>query len=280
MIGRWGSVDNLSELYLSNSSYTYALNNPTNAIDPNGGVVIFINGNHFGEGAIGYYSRYDYNSGNYNFYGSRDYWTNGKRNFDYEVMDQLNDHAKPIYRDGALGGYFGLFSSSVGLGRYNANNYNDRISAGFDQGISDAAAIVGNLEKNTQGEIIESIKIITHSMGGAYGKGYVNALKKYISTLPEKLQKQIKISLIADFDPYQAGSLTADPHIKTMQFIHKNAWNVIGLGGMANEEEKGNVEITQNSGTSTDHSIFTFFGDINSLEEGTYTWDGNQWVKK
>ena len=35
-IGRWHSMDNLSELYFSNSSYVYALNTPVQALDPDG----------------------------------------------------------------------------------------------------------------------------------------------------------------------------------------------------------------------------------------------------
>jgi hypothetical protein len=117
-------------------------------------------------------------------------------------------------------------------------------------------------------------------MGGAYGKGFVAALKTFIKTLPKEQQKQILISLVADFDPYQGGDLTADPDIKTQQFIHKNGLNVGGMGWLANEEEQGDPETHTNTGSSTDHSIFTFFNDISKLEEGTYKWDGDKWVKQ
>ncbi len=36
----------------------------------------------------------------------------------------------------------------------------------------------------------------------------------------------------------------------------------------------------ENSGTSTDHSIFSFFRDISTLKEGNYIWNGNQWIKQ
>ena len=83
-------------------------------------------------------------------------------------------------------------------------------------------------------------------------------------------------------DPYQAGDLTVDPDIKTMQFIHRNGWNIVGMGWLANQEEQGidKDDVHTNTGSSTDHSIFTFFNDINKLEEGTYTWDGEKWVKQ
>lgn len=60
----------------------------------------------------------------------------------------------------------------------------NRINSRFTQGKKDAAEIIKNLARDAStGEIVETIKIITHSMGGAYGKGYVKALKQYIYPL-------------------------------------------------------------------------------------------------
>lgn len=73
-----------------------------------------------------------------------------------------------------------------------------------------------------------------------------------------------RISLVADFDPYQAGDLTADPDIKTQQFKHKNGWNILGMGWLANEDENGDVELPEPKGSSSDHSISSFFADIST----------------
>lgn len=43
-LGRWGSIDKLSEKYLPSSNYAYVLNRPTVAIDPDGKRVYFIGG--------------------------------------------------------------------------------------------------------------------------------------------------------------------------------------------------------------------------------------------
>jgi RHS repeat-associated protein len=285
-VGRWHAIDGKAELYFASSPYVYALNQPTNAIDPDGNLVIFINGNHFGNGGTsGYWRRMEerarwslkvqYDRGNaYTTYVKETYQV--EHGFDTDVMNQLSDHQARYY-DGSVGGFHPI----------NPNNSKAlvagvRDAVGYIQGKNDAASIIANLERDKSGNIVETIKIVTHSMGGAYGKGFVRALKEYIKTLPIEQQKQIKISMVADFDPFNGSDMTADPDIKTTQFKHKGSRNIIGMGWMANEDEKGlsKADIKTNTGTSTDHSIFTFFNDISSLAEGTYKWNGSKWEKQ
>ena len=255
-IGRWGIMDGKGELYLSKSPYNYASNTPVNAIDPDGNLVIFINGmQNDGTG------------------GKPEYWRSksGRIQFDTMVMDHFNDH-NSLYRDGSYGG-----------GKYILSNmYSDnRKYEGAIQGRKDAESIIANLARDTTtGEIIETIKIVTHSMGGAYGKGYVRALKRYISKLPKEQQSQIKITLVADFDPYQGSSLKVDKDIYTQEFLHKEFGNIKGFGWLANEQEQGisDKNTFTNTGSSTDHSILTFVNDISKLQEGTYKWNGNKWI--
>uniref|UniRef100_UPI004049110D RHS repeat-associated core domain-containing protein n=1 Tax=Fulvivirga sp. TaxID=1931237 RepID=UPI004049110D len=275
-IGRWGVVDNYSELYFGTSTYVYALNQPTNAIDPDGNLVIFINGNHFGDGATGY-EGWRIGTDSYNWKGSSSYWRRGTMHFDHAVMSRLRD-TNAIYRDGGIGGFFG-FSTDNPLGVLYASG---RRFSGYHQGKRDAKQIIANLKRDqSTGEIIESIKIITHSMGGAYGKGYLRALKEYIKTLPPEQQRQIRITLVADFDPFQAGSLLADPEIFTQQFVHKNGdgrEDSDGLGWLANQKQEG-VDEYYESNSEAAHSIFSFFDNITDLQEGTYEYneETNSW---
>ncbi|RXP52376.1 hypothetical protein EC396_11295 [Lutibacter sp. HS1-25] len=285
-IGRWHVTDNLSELYFSNSTYVYALNTPIQATDPDGNIVIFINGMHGGSGGKAEYWRsyqkVNYMSGTKSFAGFswHTYGTYMKETaaFDTSVMNRFGD-SNSMYLDGSMGGALNTVLSTRGLVTSNLSAKN-RVDAGYSRGKKEAKSIIANLTRDkTSGEIIETIKIITHSMGGAYGKGFIKALKEYVKTLPKEQQSQIKFS-VYDFDPHQAGSLTADGETPTFQFKHQGFWNILGLGWLANQDENGKVDVQTNTGNSTDHSIMTFFNDISNMSEGTYKWDGKNWVKQ
>jgi len=47
---KWYGVDPLAGKYPSLSPYVYVADNPINAIDPDGRIIIFINGQHGGDG--------------------------------------------------------------------------------------------------------------------------------------------------------------------------------------------------------------------------------------
>lgn len=258
-LGRWHSKDNKAEFYFANSPYVYALNTPINAIDPDGNLVIFING--LGGGGANYWRNYD---------TTKDNWLSqpNKVAFDLRVSDHFNDHKRRYY-DGSPGSLFHNISAS--------NRYKD----GYAKGKAEAASIIESLARDPQGNIIETIKIVTHSMGGVYGKGFVKALKKYIKNHKDPRVRKALISVVADFDPFQAGSKygKADSDIFTQQFIHEGFWDFLGFGGLANQEEEG-ADDKQNDEKKSSHFIETFVGDISQLQEGTYEWDKDkeQWI--
>ena len=83
-------------------------------------------------------------------------------------MSQFGDNNARYY-DGALGGWAGINSANP-VAPFN------RYIKGYIQGKTDAAAIIAGLQKNADGKITETIKIVSHSMGGIYSKGFVSAL--------------------------------------------------------------------------------------------------------
>ncbi|MDQ6763707.1 MAG: hypothetical protein M3015_13915 [Bacteroidota bacterium] len=270
-IGRWHKTDGKAELYFATSPYVHALNQPTNAIDPDGNLVIFIQGNHFGETGHEYWTAKNYYTttgpsgqtppGYHSINGRGTTTVYGKdRYFDNEVMNQLNDNHTPRYYDGSGWGYHG-----TGLGNPLYTTAHGRFDEGKEQGAKDAEIIIKNLERDPNNNIIETIKIVTHSMGGSYGKSFVAALKEYIKTLPAEQQQQIKIEQVTDFDPYQGKDNTADGETPTFQFIH--------YGLLANQKEKGKVEQVPSKSSSNAHAISSFFSDISQLQAGTYKWN-------
>ena len=180
-LGRWMNVDPLAEKYSSIAPYVYVANNPVNAIDPDGRLIIFINGFHFGDG------------------GRSEYW-NG---LDTRLQKRIGDkHAR--YYDGGLGGIFGSKSNlSAGVRR----------RAGKRMAYKQAAEILGSLDEG------ETIKIATHSMGGAYGKGFIQGLRKYAK------KNDIDITDLIDFEvdlaPFQPGSQEAQEGIPTTVIAHE-----------------------------------------------------------
>jgi len=241
-IARFATMDPLCEKYYSISPYVYCANNPVNAIDRDGRVVIFINGMHFGDG------------------GTRDYWDKNGGGFATAIMNQLNDK-KALYYDGAMGGARGTLSSIRDqkiFGPHNPINTNadDRYNGGYDDGTAQAQAILKGLDPG------ETIKIITHSMGAAYAKGFVQAL----------LDNGIDPSLIlfeADFAPYQPTQQKANSKVKTYQFSHKND-KVAGYEPMEGAIYQDSYNDPNQGGSIESHRMQSFLNQIQNLPAGNY----------
>ena len=271
-IGRWSVIDNLSEVYFSNSSYVYALNTPIRAIDPDGNLVIFINGQHSGDGAKGY------QNGGSNWRGTSDYWRNfdtskdnwmsrpNKVAFNAGVMSHLGDY-NAIYRDGSDGGFANtLTRPRIGNTRSNLSSSN-RKGAGYQQGKLDAKRIIKAIS-DSDGNIVESIKIISHSMGGSYSKGYVKAILDYAK---KNNIEGLVIAFEADFAPFQPDKQRAVKGKnmgKTLQFSHSK-------DAVAGNEKMDGAEGQDTSNDENQgHSIFDFVNQISKLPVGTYTING------
>ncbi|NND71106.1 MAG: RHS repeat-associated core domain-containing protein [Rhodothermales bacterium] len=152
-IMRWTSPDPMSSEYPSWSPYNYSLNNPINNVDPDGRLVVFINGFY----SDGLPFRKDL----------QDYWG------DYAESVMSSYPGEDAYfADGSLGGIYGLSQ----VGRVFTRSYNflpeDRYRVGYNAGWDRAGSIAARLEKD------ETVKIFSHSMGGAFGAGFASALQE------------------------------------------------------------------------------------------------------
>ncbi len=268
-LGRWGRIDNVSELYYSFSSYSYVVNRPINAIDPDGNLVIFINGfvgtSKSSKGSPSYWRTYekrmvwDRQPSQWLDPGEYHYEWSQSLSFDGAVMDHLGDH-NPLY-------YHGGTHASAGI----------RAGHGYQKGLEDADKILDSVV-DQNGNVTETIKIITHSMGSAYGKGFVKAL---LEAAKRRGVKGPLITLVADFDPYQANKLSAEANVFTQQFSQgrkKNGPRVPGAWPyLANKRQDGLQEYYEDP-NSASHLIITFINEIRFLKEGTYVWNGSTWV--
>jgi len=237
-------VDPVSEMYLAHSNYSYVLNRPLNAIDPDGQLVIFING---------------FDGGDKSLRGNRKYW----KEFATRVENHFGeDPNRSIFIHGG-----------VGLTR----GY--RKLVGYFQGEQVADQILDQIT-DSEGHVVETIKIITHSMGGAYGKGFVLALLK---AAKRRGIKGVPITLVADFDPFQAGGMGAIDNVFTQQFTQKRGKGkkdnkVMGDWSLLANQYQDNAEEYYEDPNNASHNIWTFLNEVQFLKEGTYIWNGKEWV--
>jgi RHS repeat-associated protein len=195
-IGRWNSVDPLAEKYSSLSTFSYVGNMPTQAIDPDGKRIIFINGLIGGgsppEGAP--------------------YWNGSQSRFVKRAQQFFNDYQTPFFTDEP---FFFLYGASFRerMGRkYAEKNY---------------SAITDGLNKSD-----DVIRIITHSMGGAFGKGLKEYLESEGWTVSDVLHLNTFESDEINYDPIDGTRIidyqnTDDPVIK---FFDSN-WGGGEIGG-------------------------------------------------
>ena len=189
--GRFTNVDPLAEQTPQISPYVYCMGDPINCIDPDGKITIFINGfdvwpSHRGDAS---------------------YWDDSFIKT-FNAIDKLSN-SNDIFLDGSVGSKF-RFDGSLSL------NPNYRRWHGEFDGDKLAPQIASSLLKNENGDYIEPIYIVTHSMGAAYGKGFVKMLVAYFESLGGKMP----IITEFDFQPHQPEFQKAHPMVETWQISH------------------------------------------------------------
>ncbi len=259
-IGRWHKMDKKAELYANMSAYAYAANTPINAIDPDGNLVIFINGLSKGDG------------------GTRGYWQDHATR--YVISNQLGGGVQRVVTNDFAKSFTKTFDENLEEARFydgaprNEGNPEFRFDKGYERGKEDVADIITSLAK-TDGVITEPLILATHSLGAAYGRGLLKAIIEYVKAHPKEC---VGLSIsVYDFDPYNGSFLQKVDGVNITQILHKSRF------GLANEIEPGANEndgsLIDDTKASVSHNITSFIGMLNRLEPGTYEWNGSSFVK-
>jgi RHS repeat-associated protein len=229
-IGVWHSLDPLSDKYYHLSPYCYVSNNPISAIDPDGELIIFING-YWGAGTGACCG------------GEKEYWSYGGNKYGWanDVLSQVGDY-KAMYYDGAKGG---LWNGKP----YEQISLAARIADGYEAGKNSAPYILSLLDGYSSGKLTESIKFITNSMGAGFERGFSQALTDYVSdynagvnklnSALKKLGSNTRLSTIQDFEiefvvdlaAFQGDQLTDDRNATDSYYMRSNEDWIAGYDG-------------------------------------------------
>jgi len=245
ILGRFMNLDPMYENNYHETPYSYCSNNPINAIDNNGEFTIFVNGFHLNP-----FSNLD------------DYWGD----FGNQFKKHFNDYNCKYY-DGSISGALGLYGSAGKLGmhyHYTNLSASNRYSQGYYNGKKDASGIINSLKRDKDGRIIEILRIVSHSMGGAYAKGIAQAIMEYARNHPEETNGLQIVEY--DFAPFEPWSQKAIDGVDTYQYSHSN--DFIAFDSSINGAKHMKTENTGNILSS--HFISSFIQYISQLPEGTY----------
>ncbi|CAI9430306.1 RHS repeat-associated core domain-containing protein [Candidatus Ornithobacterium hominis] len=201
-ISIWISVDPLAEKYPDISPYTYVANNPINAIDPDGRYIIFIGGLRLGKG-----------------------------NADQQrSMGGFKIHKTDVYNYWSTDK--NTFGRSADIASYYQNKYNDN-NVGFTSGSShwNSSAEQRMGEGKLKAELFhkmvqdgdikltagETIKVISHSQGGAHAAGYAEQLMSYKDSNGNPLYN---VEVIEYITPHQPKDITHPSGSLGIQYSH------------------------------------------------------------
>ena len=225
------TCDKYASKFSNFSPFSHCGGNPANALDADGNLVIFANGFYAFTG------------------GGKSYWQCEGFNFANEVMNHLNDfNAK--YKDGSFGGLLSIRENLPTEARRHV---------GEIEGYADAEDIINNLKRNENGDIVEHIKLISHSMGSAYMKGYGSSILKYAD---DNDISGVYIDFEADFAPYIPTQQKAINHPNmgpTYQFSHNDDF------WAGNKPIDGAVIMDTGSDKDQKHELHTFKEQIKNI---------------
>jgi RHS repeat-associated protein len=253
-LGRWMVVDAFSDKYEGVSPYSYALNDPINAIDPDGNLIIFVNGFMINQWAGQDNSKTIEVQTDRSNRGTGEWKTIANPSYRPYPGERTFATNSPTY----LGSHFNYWGNETnvkagigGLISQAHDDYNTRfISASADnssqatdrfaEGVTAANDLIKQLDNGTitLGES-ETIKVVGHSQGAAFAAGIVSILGKHA-----KYSSKLEVAYY--LAPHQPGDFTHASNIKGIQWstfmdFVTDGWNLIHLfnGGSKNKKIDG-----------------------------------------
>jgi len=243
-IGRWLSTDAFASSYPGYSTYNFALNTPITAVDPDGNLVIFIGGLRASQG-IGdqrmpstgerkSFQRGIYQYGKYSG-ALRSYWRNdGDPNSFGRNVDMANKFLDRI------GDYNAFFASG-------SSDWTSNADQRYGEGQKKAQQFHAMVKK---GEITladgETIKIISHSQGGAHAEGFANELLSYKDNAGNPLYI---IEVIYNITPHQPGDVSHIKGVRGVQYSHPDdavsSRSILPNGGSSLQRMQGDGEYVE-----------------------------------
>jgi hypothetical protein len=230
------SIDPHNGVYPCLSPYNGMGDDPINGLDIGGKLIIFINGFYWGD-----------NHKDDSYLKLQKYW------------DVIPDYAAGMFGDNEALFYNGSQGLNTKGSQGDAAAANSRVNAGQAMGYKEALYIKGLLDEERKTNPNAKLNFISHSMGGAYAVGMINALSNvtYPPGSPNEGEKVFSSSDFGDavfLAPYESESLTAPAATNNFQYSHLRD-DLAGYHKMSGVPAQ-NFSLT-NSGFSS-HGISTF----------------------
>ena len=244
-IGRWHSMDPMAEKFYSISPYLYCGGDPINYGDYNGRELFFING-------------FTANLGEMH---DKSYWSNDV----ISRFQQLNGAGESHFIDGSVGGLYTLLFAST-------YSHLVRELYGYLQTRGKEEEIINSL-RDKDGNIVEPLIVVTHSMGAAYAKGFLRRIMEYVNAHPEEFEGFSAVEY--DLAPYQSYLQRTVDHVETYQYSHLYDFIAFFF------PMRGRVHYMGQESLKDDkiiHSIGSFIRSIENLPEGKYKLVNGEWI--
>ena len=146
------------------------------------------------------------------------------------------------------------FAIGDNLSRIKGNSnfeYENRYAYGKKRGLIMAKGIFEGLKEG------ETIKIVTHSMGAGYAKGFIKGLQKYAKQHDIDINKLLKAELdLAPYQPSQQKVLKTDPHTTVISHRYDNVAGCDHIEGAENHITRKDLLYFFN--ITKEHSVRSF----------------------